>query len=227
LKEAIVGWRHVFKLDPDRPIADKDLERLCLSGTHAVMVGGSSGVTYENTYDLLRRIRHYTVPCVAELTTEAAIIPGFDLYFVPFVLNTDDAQWIVGRQQRVVKQYASVIPWERVLAEGYVILNGDCTAAKLTRANAGLDMDDLLAFAHVADKMFRFPIFYVEYSGMFGNMGTVYQAKGALSEARLFYGGGIDTLEKARQAAEAAHTIVVGNVIYDDMEKALATVKII
>lgn len=55
-------WKHIFKLDPDRDISDDALERVCLSGTDAVMVGGSTGVTFDNTVDLLARIRRYEVP---------------------------------------------------------------------------------------------------------------------------------------------------------------------
>lgn len=69
-------WRHVFKLDPDRELSDEALERICLSGTDAVMVGGSSGVTFDNTVDLLARIRRYEVPCVLEVSEQEAIVPG-------------------------------------------------------------------------------------------------------------------------------------------------------
>ncbi len=54
-------WRHIFKLDPEKSISDSALERICTSGTDAIMVGGSSGVTFNNTVELLSRIRTHPV----------------------------------------------------------------------------------------------------------------------------------------------------------------------
>nr|WP_029191618.1 heptaprenylglyceryl phosphate synthase [Paenibacillus elgii] len=217
-------WKHVFKLDPDRGIGDEALERICLSGTDAVMVGGSSGVTFDNTVDLLARIRRYEVPCVLEVSDTEAIVPGFDLFMIPIVLNAGDTQWIVGRHQQALKEYGAILDWDELVPEGYIILNGDSTAAKLTEADVRLDAKDVEAYARIADRLFRCPIIYIEYSGVFGDMELVGRVKRLLSQSRLFYGGGIDSPEKAREAAKAAHTVVVGNAVYDDLERALATV---
>ncbi len=56
-------WKHVFKLDPNKEISDEVLEQLCESGTDAVIVGGTDGVTLDDTLSLLVRIRRYAVPC--------------------------------------------------------------------------------------------------------------------------------------------------------------------
>lgn len=74
-------WKHVFKLDPDKPVTDEALERLCMSGTDAIVVGGTTGVTFDNTVDLLARIRQYELPCVLEISNQEAIVPGFDYFF--------------------------------------------------------------------------------------------------------------------------------------------------
>lgn len=223
--ETIFGaWRHVFKLDPDKAISDAALERVCCSGTDAIIVGGSSGITFDNTVELLSRIRRFELPCALEVTTEEAAVPGFDLYFVPMVLNTSDAGWITGRQAAAVQQFGTFIPWDSTAAEGYIILNGEATAAKLTGANASLDTAEVAALARVADRLMRLPIIYLEYSGKFGDMSLVRRVRSLLTQGRLFYGGGIASAEQAAVAAAAAHTIIVGNVVYEDLDAAIATV---
>lgn len=220
-------WKHVFKLDPDRDIDDVALERICLSGTDAVMVGGTTGVTFDNTVDLLSRIRRFEVPCVLEISNREAIVPGFDLYFIPIVLNAGDPDWIVGHHHLAVKDFGPMMQWEKIVAEGYVILNGDCSAAKVTRARTELDTPDVVAYGRMAERLFRLPVLYIEYSGTFGDMELVRRTASSLEGARLFYGGGIDGADKARQAAEAAHTIIVGNAIYENLDRALETVQAI
>ncbi|MNQ74084.1 Heptaprenylglyceryl phosphate synthase [compost metagenome] len=219
-------WKHVFKLDPDRDISDEALDRLCLSGTDAILVGGSSGVTFDNTVDLLSRIRQYEVPCALEISNQEAIVPGFDLFLIPVVLNADDPKWIVGQHHEALKEYGALLNWDEIVAEGYIILNKDATAAQLTSARTDLDAKDVAAYARMADKLFHMSIVYLEYSGTFGDMELVRRTRQVLENARLLYGGGIDSLEKAQQAAEAADTIVVGNIIYSDLEQALQTVNV-
>jgi putative glycerol-1-phosphate prenyltransferase len=227
LRIDISRWKHVFKLDPDRDITDEALERVCLSGTHAIIVGGSTGITFENTVDLLARVRRFELPCVLEISDLEAIVPGFDLYFIPIVLNAADPRWIVGKHVEAIREYGPMMHWEQVVGEGYVILNESSSAAQLTEANCELEARDVVAYAKLSERLFHLPVFYMEYSGTFGDMELVRRAASALEKARLFYGGGIDSLDRARLAAQAAHTIVVGNIIYEHLEKALETVQAI
>ncbi|CAM3742531.1 heptaprenylglyceryl phosphate synthase [Marinicrinis lubricantis] len=218
-------WKHLFKLDPEKPISDEALEAICMSGTDAVMIGGSTGITFENTVDLLSRVRRYTVPCVQEISDMESIVPGFDLYFIPVVMNSTDSKWITGLHQQAVKQYGHRIPWDQIVTEGYCILNPDCTAARITDSHTALDEKDVAAYAKLGEQMFHLPVIYLEYSGMFGDMDKVRSAAWSLESARLFYGGGISNLEQAQQALEYADTIVVGNVIYTNLPSALETVR--
>ncbi|WP_019424807.1 heptaprenylglyceryl phosphate synthase [Paenibacillus sp. OSY-SE] len=220
----IDSWRHVFKLDPDKEIGDEALDRICMSGSDAIVVGGSSGVTFENTVDLLSRIRRYELPVVLEVSNLDAVVPGFDAYLIPMVLNTPNPDWIIGQHQRAIQQYGYMIPWDLLIPEGYIILNPDATAAKITEADASITIAETVAYAQIADKLMRLPIVYVEYSGMYGDMERVSEVKRALRQAQLFYGGGIRTMEQARAAAAAADTVVVGNIVYEDLDAALATV---
>ena len=219
------AWSHVFKVDPNKEISDEDLEAVCESGTDAIIVGGSDGVTLDNTIHMLSRIRRFSVPCVLEVSTLDALTPGFDFYFIPTVLNSQDTKWIVDLHHQAVKEYGDLMNWDEIVVEGYCILNEKSKAAQLTHAKAKLDEEDVRAYARVAEKVFHLPIFYLEYSGKYGDIETVKQAKDVLDHTQLFYGGGIKDENQAKQVAKYADTVVVGNVIYEDIHKALKTVK--
>ncbi|MGO1060829.1 heptaprenylglyceryl phosphate synthase [Planococcus sp. FY231025] len=218
-------WRHVFKLDPAKMIPDGQLERICESGTDAILIGGSDNVTLDNVLDLMSRVRRYTVPVVLEVSAIDSVTPGFDYYFIPTVLNSSDPRWIKGLHHEAIREYGDLMDWEELVPEGYCILNPACKAAELTKADTALSTEDVLAYARMAEHFFRLPIFYLEYSGTYGDPALVREVKNVLQETRLFYGGGVDSAEKAQEMAQLADTIVVGNIIYEDLEAALATVK--
>ncbi|WP_404330817.1 heptaprenylglyceryl phosphate synthase [Mesobacillus maritimus] len=218
-------WRHVFKLDPNKDISDKDLEKICESGTDAIIVGGTDGVTIEGVLDLMSRVRRYTVPCILEVSDAEAITPGYDLYFIPTVLNSTKTEWVTGLHHEAVKEFGDIMDWDEILIEGYCILNGDCKAAQLTQSKTDLTVEDVRAYAMMAEKMFHLPIFYLEYSGTYGDPVLVQQVNETLEKTVLFYGGGIHSYEQAVEMGKAADVIVVGNSLYENLEEALKTVQ--
>lgn len=219
-------WKHVFKLDPNKEINDENLERICESGTDAIIIGGTDGVTLEGVLDLMARVRRYSIPCVMEVSSIESVTPGFDLYFIPTVLNSRDLKWIMGLHQQAVKEFGYVMDWNEIHVEGYCILNSECKAAKVTDAMTDLDVDDIVAYGEMAEKMFSLPIFYLEYSGTYGDPQVVKQVKQQLEKTTVFYGGGITNVEQAKEMAQYADVIVVGNIVYEDIEAALQTVQI-
>lgn len=221
----IKEWRHVFKLDPNKEISDADLEKICESGTDAVLVGGSDGVTLDNVLQLLMRIRRYTVPCALEVSTIDSVTPGFDSYFIPTVLNSKDPKWIVDLHHGAMKEYGEIMDWDEIFVEGYCVLNPEAKVAALTEAKTDLNTEDVVAYARMAERMFHLPVFYLEYSGTYGDPALVAEVKNSLNETKLFYGGGIETKEQASEMGELADTVIVGNVIYTNLSEALKTVK--
>lgn len=217
-------WRHVFKLDPNKEISDKDLEKVCESGTDAIIIGGTDGVTLDNVLHLMARVRRFTVPCVLEISNIESITPGFDYYFIPSVLNSPESKWVTGLHHQAIKEYGGLIDWDELIVEGYVILNETCKAAQLTKANTNLDIEDVAAYAAVAEHMLNMPIFYLEYSGEYGDIETVRRAKEELEDTTLFYGGGIRSINEAEEMAQVADVIVVGNIIYENIRTAVKTV---
>ncbi|MDN4620708.1 heptaprenylglyceryl phosphate synthase [Paenibacillus sp. PsM32] len=227
MREQIKTWQHVFKLDPDRTISDDVLAKVCSSGTDAIMVGGSSGVTYNNTADLIKRISLYDIPCVLEVSDLEMVVPGFDLYMIPLILNTNDSQWMIGQHVSAIEQYSHLMPWDKLVPEGYIVLNADSTVAQRTEALTEIDLDRAVAYAQAGDRLFHLPIIYIEYSGRFGDMELTGEIRRSTHQAQLFYGGGIRDYHSARQAKQVCDTIVVGNIIYENLQAALDTVQVI
>ncbi|WP_240376047.1 heptaprenylglyceryl phosphate synthase [Bacillus piscicola] len=217
-------WRHAFKLDPAKEITSTDLEALCESGTDAIIVGGSDNVTLDNTLALLARIRRYSVACALEISNLESITPGFDYFLIPTVLNAGDPRWITGMHRQALKEYGTMMDWDEIITEGYCVLNKEAKVAELTKADTALEREDVQASALLADRLFHLPVFYIEYSGTYGDTAVVKAASDVLKDARLFYGGGIEKAEQAREMAAYADTVVVGNVIYHDIKAALSTV---
>ncbi|MEH7451770.1 MULTISPECIES: heptaprenylglyceryl phosphate synthase [Bacillaceae] len=218
-------WNHIFKLDPNKEISDDELEKICESGTDAILVGGTDDVTLDATISLLVRIRRYAVPCILEVSNLEAVTPGYDFYFIPTVLNSNDPKWIIGMHQQAMKEFAHLIHAEELVMEGYCILNEDCKAAKLTSAVTDLSIEDIVAYAEVSEQLLKLPIFYLEYSGTYGSPEVVEEVSNVLNNTKLFYGGGISTAQQAIEMKQFADTIVVGNIIYDNLQEALQTVK--
>ncbi|MGI8314614.1 heptaprenylglyceryl phosphate synthase [Halobacillus mangrovi] len=217
-------WDHVFKLDPNKKISDHDLQSVCESGTDAIIVGGTDGVTFENVHDLWERLEPYAVPCLMEISDIEAITPGFDGYLIPIVLNSQDKKWMLDTQHHAVKEYGDIIDWKSMATEGYCVLNPDAKVFQHTDCYLP-DDEDVLAYARIAEHLFQIPIFYLEYSGTYGDPKLVERIAEELKQTTLFYGGGIQSPEQAREMSAHADVIVVGNIIYENIHAALETVQ--
>jgi phosphoglycerol geranylgeranyltransferase len=209
-------WVHVTKLDPDKQLGAGDIDAIAASGTDALMLSGTLNVTPENLAALQKQVKAYDLPLVMEPAgPEAVLTQGIDYVFVPSVMNTTDVTWIVGKHRVWVQQQKGKIPWEYIVPEAYIVLNPASSVGKVTRAVCDLNADDVAAYTAVADRYFHFPIVYIEYSGIFGDPAVVKAASEALDQAVLYYGGGINSAERAALMSRYADTIVVGNAVYD------------
>lgn len=211
-------WRHVVKLDPDRDTSDELLSSLAASGTDAVFVGGTLGITCENVNRLYGRLRRFApeLPVWQEISDEESILDGVDGYAVPVVLNAGTTEWLIGAHAKALARYRPFVDWSRVLTEGYLVLNGQAAVAELTQAITDLDREQAGAYAAAGEHLFSMPSIYLEYSGAYGDPELVAEVSRVLQRAHLFYGGGIDSYEKAEQMGRYADTIVVGNALYSE-----------
>ena len=209
-------WVHVTKLDPDKQLKPGDIDAIAASGTDALMLSGTLNVTVENLALLQKQLKAYDLPLVMEPAgPEAVLMQGIDYVFVPSVMNTTDVAWLVGKHRAWVQQQRGKIPWEYIVPEAYIVLNPDSSVGKVTKAVCDLKPDEVAAYVTVADHYFHFPIVYIEYSGTYGNPAVVKAASEVLDKSILYYGGGINSAEKAAEMSKYADTIVVGNAVYD------------
>ena len=218
-------WKHAFKLDPAKSLTNEQLDQVCQSGTDAIIVGGTDHVTLAGVVELLSHIRKFSIPCVLEVSTLEAITPGFDFYDIPIVLNSQEKKWLIDIQHQAIKDYGQMIDWSETTAEGYIILNPEAKAYQLTNCKLP-DRADVIAYAQMAEHMFKLPILYLEYSGTYGEPELVRQVKQELNQTQLVYGGGITTLAQAEEMAQYADTIVVGNSLYENFDEAIKTTNI-
>lgn len=223
------AWRHVTKLDPDRPLSAAALQAVYESGTDAIVLGGSTGMTQQAVLDLLGRLADAPVPVALEVSTLDSAVPGPALFLIPLVLNAPDSRWMGGAQAaamaRLLPVVGEYIPWDLLLPEAYLVLNPDCTAARLTGARTHLAPADAAAWAAFAGRVLRLPVLYVEYSGTFGDMALLQAVRAHAGGAHVIYGGGIRSAAQAGQAARHADTVVVGNLVYEAPERLRETVE--
>ena len=206
-------WRHVTKLDPDKPVTAKDVAAIVDSGTDAIMVSGTQNITKENVANLVNMLGEYRIPKVLEPAGSPGMRDDLDFMFIPSVFNTKNPKFLVGMHKDFARDNV-VDYWDKVIPEAYIVLNPFSAVALVTRAQTGLSAKDAAAYAEVADRFFHFPIVYVEYSGTFGNPELVKAVSEKMKNSVLYYGGGIDSREKAETMAKYANTIVVGNAVY-------------
>ncbi|WP_084213400.1 heptaprenylglyceryl phosphate synthase [Thermicanus aegyptius] len=226
-KNMLEKIRHLFKLDPARELSDPALSRVLHSGTGGIVIGGTDGITRENTERLIRRVRREApphLPLFLEVSSYEAVFPGMDGYLIPFVLNATDPYWILGAHVAAVKKTGLFIPWEKIQVEGYIILNPAAKAFQVTKAHLPRDEEEALAYAETGGHLLRLPLLYLEYSGRYGDPALVRKVKERLPETHLLYGGGITSREEAEEMGRYADTVVVGNILYEDLEKGLSTV---
>lgn len=223
--EWLKSLRHIFKLDPNKPITEEQIKEISFSGTDAIIVGGTLDVSFADTELLLQLLKKYKrTILIQEVSNIDAIVPGFDYYFIPLVLNAQDPNWILNMHHYAIKMYGNLIDWNQIIVEGYIVLNKNSSVAMLTKSKTDIVVEDIIAYGRMAEQMLKLPIIYVEYSGTYGDENNIKELARVIEESRLFYGGGIKSKEEAQKMLDYASTIIVGNLLYEDFPLALETV---
>lgn len=217
-------WRHLLKVDPDKPLPEGvTYADLADTGTDAIVVGGTTGVTAEKMERVIDAcadldVRLYQEPSNPEAVVIEDLIDG---YLVPVVLNAGDVFWVTGAHMYWLAG-GGRIAWDRTVTEAYIVLNPDSSVAQYTEARCELSVEEVTAYATVAERLLGQEIVYLEYSGTLGDVDLVAATAETVDEATLFYGGGISSYEDAATIARHADVIVVGDLLHDEGIEAVA-----
>ncbi|WP_312909343.1 phosphoglycerol geranylgeranyltransferase [Natronosalvus caseinilyticus] len=211
-------WNHILKLDPDKDLPEGvTYGDLCATGTDAIEVGGTMGMTEENMTAVIEACAEHDVPLYQEPSNPSVVVEndGLEGYLIPTVFNAGSPFWITGAHKEWVRLEGD-LEWDRTYMEAYIVMNPEADVATLTEADCDLAADDVAAYATIAEQMFGQEIVYVEYSGTYGEESVVEAAAESLEESALFYGGGIHDYDSAHRMATHADVIVVGNLAHDE-----------
>ncbi|WP_207590354.1 phosphoglycerol geranylgeranyltransferase [Halomontanus rarus] len=211
-------WNHILKLDPDKDLPDGvTYGDLLATGTDAVEIGGTMGMTEENMAAVIEACAEHEVPLYQEPSDPSVVVEddALDGYLIPTVFNAGSPFWITGAHKEWVRIDGD-LDWDRTWTEAYIVMNPEADVATLTEADCDITAEDVASYATVAERMFGQEIVYVEYSGTYGDVDVVEAASNAVSESTLFYGGGIHDYDSAHRMAAHADVIVVGNLAHDE-----------
>ncbi|WP_138005102.1 phosphoglycerol geranylgeranyltransferase [Halalkalirubrum salinum] len=211
------AWDHILKIDPDKELlAGETFEDVCQTGTDAIEIGGTLGMTEEKMQRVIDACAAYDVPLYQEPSNPSVVIdsPALDGYLIPTVFNSTDPFWIVGAHKEWVR-IENGLDWDRTTTEAYIVMNPDASVAEYTEADCDQSPEDVASYARVAEKMFGQEIVYIEYSGTFGDPEIVAAAQDGLDDATLFYGGGIRDYDAAYEMGQHADVVVVGDLLHD------------
>ncbi|MDR0438861.1 MAG: phosphoglycerol geranylgeranyltransferase [Methanocalculaceae archaeon] len=207
-------WRHITKLDPDKVLGDDAIAEIAASGTDVLMLSGTLDVTPEKLANLYDQVHDSGLPLVVEpADPTCSQFKKIELIFVPTVFNAAHPMFITGLHKEWVQHFP--ISWDKVIGEAYVVLNPTSSVGRLTYAKCDLTPEEVAAYAIVAEKYYHMPVFYIEYSGIYGNPAVTKAVAEAVDDILVFYGGGINSAKKAAEMGQYANAIVVGNAVYD------------
>lgn len=213
------GSIHMTLIDPEKVTVSQAVtiaENSKVSGTSAMMIGGSTFVSQEHLDNVVKAIKETVkIPTILFPNNITGISRHADAIWFMSLLNSVDPYFLVGAQilgAPLVKKYGiEPIPM------GYIIVGDGGTAGIVGKAIAvPYDKPELAAAHALAGQYLGMRFIYLE--GGSGAKNPVppemIRTVKNFSDAYLIVGGGIRTKEQALTAASAgADIIVTGNLV--------------
>ncbi len=233
LNKSRKGPLHFALIDPDKSSWKNIYDTVRLleeSGTDAILIGGSTGVTETKLDKLIKELKkHVNVPIILFPGNINGISRYADAILFMSLLNSDDPYFIIGAQMLaapIIMEYGlEPIPTAYIIvgyggAAGYV---GKARPIPYEKPEIGV------AYALAASMLGMKFIYFEAGSGSPKPVPKILieTTKKILGdEVFVIVGGGIRTPEKALELARAgANAIVTGTILEEDVEKSIKIIK--
>jgi len=225
---------HFTLVDPAKVSSTEELERvsakLAEAGTDCFMVGGSIGVSESDVDAVALALKRTGLPVIAFPGNVSGVSRYVDAILFMSLLNSEDPYFIIGAQVAgapLVARYGI-----EVLPTGYIIVGYGGAAGHMGRARPIPYEKPEIALAYtLAAYMLGMNYIYLEAgSGAPKPVPPelVRMVKRVLPNVVLIVGGGVRTPEVAVELAKAgADVVVTGNIVEDDLERAIEIVKVV
>ena len=219
------GAVHITLVDPERITsaqASRVAENSKISGTSAVMIGGSTFVSQAHLDDVVKAIKRVVkIPTILFPNNVTGISCYADAIWFMSLLNSVDPYFLIGAQilgAPLVKKYGL-----EPISMGYIIVGEGGTAGVVGKAiPVPYDKPELAAAHALAGQYLGMHFIYLE-----GGSGAktpvppeMIRTVKHVIDVPLIVGGGIRTKRQALNAASAgADIIVTGNIVESDDAK--------
>lgn len=223
---------HFSLIDPANIRSLGSLKRtaktLAEAGTDAFLIGGSIGVSESDIDLVIETIKDFDKPTILFPGNVSGISRLADAILFMSLLNSDNPYFIIGAQvlgAPIIKKYGL-----ETLPTAYLIIGYGGAAGYIGKARPlPLEKPELsVAYALAAEYLGMKFVYLEAGSGSPQPVpSTIINAVSkVLGRAKLIVGGGIKEPEIAKEVAKAgANIIVTGNIIEDNVDKAVRIIK--
>lgn len=228
-RELLRGPLHFTLLDPDKQPPEKAAElakAAADAGSHAIMVGGSTGISTELTDTTVKAIRAQVdhLPIILFPPGAAGISARADAVFWMTMLNSTNRRYIIEEQRQGAK-WVKRLGLEPI-SMAYLVVEpggkvGEVGEADLIRRD---DPDRAIEYA-LAAQYFGMDFVYLEAGSGADQHVPIEMVKAVKSEVDIpvIVGGGIRTADAARNLIEAGADIIVTGTLIERVVDARST----
>jgi phosphoglycerol geranylgeranyltransferase len=223
-----LGKLHMTLIDPDK-LTPKECSKIAelayWAGTDAIMVGGSTGIDFENlNKSVLAMKEKIPIPIIQFPSHAGALTPNSDAIYFMSMLNSMDINFIIGEQMRashsIKKMGIETIPMGYVIVEPGMKV-GEMGSADPVKRN---DINRAIGYA-LAAELLGMDLFYLE-AGSGAPLPVPEDMVSSVAEVLsipLVVGGGIRDAKSAKEISQAGADIVVTGTIVEESKNVKRT----